>query len=67
MRIAPINLIDFDEPVAASATSVPMIPHAAFVAAMLLGMAGDKARRTPGIKRIRVSIPEGMRVRIRCA
>jgi hypothetical protein len=67
MRIAPINLIDFDEPVPVSATSTPMIPHALFTGVAALAMLASREERRRPRARIRVSIPEGMRVRIRCA
>lgn len=68
MKIRPLDLIDFDEPVPVSAVYAPFIPMAVFNVMLGMMLAENTARRRPrGSTRIRVSIPEGMRVRIRCA
>jgi len=68
VKIRPLDLIDFDEPVPVSAVYAPFIPMAVFSAVLSMAMAANAAkRRGPRVERIRISIPAGMRVRIRCA
>lgn len=65
MKIRPLDLIDFEEPLPVSAVYAPLIPMSVFNVMLGMMCAADRARRTRG--RVRISIPEGMRVRIRCA
>lgn len=68
MRIAPIELFDFSEPVPAAATALTSVPMSFLHAFLGMAVVEHRTRRRPrGSTRIRVSIPEGMRVRIRCA
>lgn len=65
MKIRPLDLIEFDEPIPASAVYAPLLPVNVFMAMLGMMCAADRARKTRG--RVKISIPEGMRVRIRCA
>lgn len=65
MRIHPLDLLEFDEPTPASAVYVPLLPISVFNAMLGMCVAADRAKKTRG--RVRISIPPGMRVRIRCA